>query len=56
MTAYPYIDSGTFHYETLTLPFADSQGIVVQVPDDTSRQRLAEASARTQLNHVRETS
>ena len=31
---------GTFHYETLTLPFAPMQGIVVQVPDAESRARL----------------
>lgn len=38
---------GTFHYETLTLPFSNSHAIVVQVPDDASRKRLAEKSART---------
>jgi transcriptional regulator with XRE-family HTH domain len=41
------IDSpiGLFHYETLTLPISESYGIVVHVPDDASRARLARASA-----------
>ncbi len=38
---------GTFSYETLTLPVSSSHGIVVQVPDDASRERLADGSART---------
>jgi hypothetical protein len=37
---------GTFHYETLTLPVSDSHAIVVQVPDDASRERLVAAGAR----------
>jgi transcriptional regulator with XRE-family HTH domain len=42
------IDSslGPFHYETLTLPLAESHGIVVQVPDELSRKRLSQTSAR----------
>ena len=37
---------GTFHYETLTLPISESQAIVVQVPDEPSRERLARATMR----------
>jgi transcriptional regulator with XRE-family HTH domain len=36
---------GTFHYETLTLPVSISHGLVVHVPDDASRARLARATA-----------
>lgn len=36
---------GTFHYETLTLRISDALGIVIQVPDDASRERLARANA-----------
>ncbi len=36
---------GPFHYETLTLRISDTQGIVIQVPDDASRDRLARANA-----------
>jgi transcriptional regulator with XRE-family HTH domain len=42
------IDSpfGRFHYETLTLPIANAaHGIVVQVPDAPSRERLTAAAA-----------
>ncbi len=35
---------GTFSYETLTLPISKSHGIVIQVPDDTSRNRFVDAS------------
>ena len=37
------IDSpiGTFHYETLTLPISAAHGLVVHVPDEASRARLA---------------
>jgi len=35
---------GTFHYETVTLLLSTSQAIVVQVPDDASRKRLAAAT------------
>jgi transcriptional regulator with XRE-family HTH domain len=35
---------GLFHYETLTLRISNAHGIVVQVPDDASRERLAKAS------------
>ncbi len=37
---------GTFHYETVTLLLSTSQAIVVQVPDDASRKRLAAAETR----------
>jgi transcriptional regulator with XRE-family HTH domain len=32
---------GPFHYQTLTLPVSEAYGIVVHVPDDASRARLA---------------
>jgi hypothetical protein len=37
---------GTFRYEAMTLPFAKSRGIVVQVPDDDSRRLFADARLR----------
>jgi hypothetical protein len=36
---------GLFHYQTLTLPVSESYGIVVHVPDDASRERLAATEA-----------
>jgi len=32
---------GTLRYETLTLPLSEVHGIVIQIPDDASRERLA---------------
>jgi transcriptional regulator with XRE-family HTH domain len=36
---------GTFHYQALTLPISVSHGLVVHVPDEASRTRLAAAFA-----------